>query len=374
MSRAAAPTRRRASAGDAELRVAAHRLLNSVDRELERRRVEADLEPARTTPVDIESLSSLRRGLPGLAALGAAGLRRLATIDPGDVASATRSVADFLNTHARLAQRRRRGETTVDEFGFDQEWTETLVPLVGWVYRNWWRVRAIGVENVPAEGRALLVSNHAGVIPYDGAMVRAALLLEHSQPRHARALVLNGLFSMPGASWLVRRTGNTLAHNKDAVRLLENDELVLVFPEGAKGTGKPYADRYRLRRFGRGGFVEMALRTGSPIIPISIVGSEEIHPNLAELPMLAKLIGMPYAPVTPTFPWLGPAGLIPLPSSWIIEFHPPLHLSAAERNAAGDPGAALEISDRVRDIIQTGVYRNLQRRKSVFAAAEDAPG
>ncbi len=374
MSRAAAPTRRRASAGDAELRVAAHRLLNSVDRELERRRVEADLEPARTTPVDIESLSSLRRGLPGLAALGAAGLRRLATIDPGDVASATRSVADFLNTHARLAQRRRRGETTVDEFGFDQEWTETLVPLVGWVYRNWWRVRAIGVENVPAEGRALLVSNHAGVIPYDGAMVRAALLLEHSQPRHARALVLNGLFSMPGASWLVRRTGNTLAHNKDALRLLENDELVLVFPEGAKGTGKPYADRYRLRRFGRGGFVEMALRTGSPIIPISIVGSEEIHPNLAELPMLAKLIGMPYAPVTPTFPWLGPAGLIPLPSSWIIEFHPPLHLSAAERNAAGDPGAALEISDRVRDIIQTGVYRNLQRRKSVFAAAEDAPG
>ncbi len=367
MSRAAAPTRRRASAGDAGLRVAAHRLLDAVDRELERRRVEADLEPARAAPVDIERLSSLRRGLPGLAALSAAGLRRLATIDAGDVASATRNVADFVNTHAQLAQRRRRGETTVDEFGFDQEWTETLVPLVAWVYRNWWRVRAIGVENVPAEGRALLVSNHAGVIPYDGAMVRAALLLEHAQPRHARALVLNGLFSMPGASWLVRRTGNTLAHNKDALRLLENDELVLVFPEGAKGTGKPYADRYRLRRFGRGGFVEMALRTGSPIIPISVVGSEEIHPNLAEVPGLARLLGMPYAPVTPTFPWLGPAGLVPLPSSWIIEFHPPLQLSAAERNAAGDPGAMLEISDRVRDVIQDGVYRNLKLRKSVFA-------
>jgi 1-acyl-sn-glycerol-3-phosphate acyltransferase len=179
--------------------------------------------------------------------------------------------------------------------------------------------------------------------------------------------VLTGLFSMPGASWLVRRTGNTLAHNADALRLLESDELVLVFPEGAKGTGKPYADRYRLRRFGRGGFVEMALRTGSPIIPISIVGSEEIHPNLAEIPALAKLLGMPYAPVTPTFPWLGPAGLIPLPSSWIIEFHPPLQLSAEERKAAGDPAAMLAISDRVRDVIQAGVYRNLRRRKSVFA-------
>jgi 1-acyl-sn-glycerol-3-phosphate acyltransferase len=374
MSRAATPTRRRAAAGDAELRVAAHRLLTSVDRELERRRVEADLEPARAAPVDIERLSSLRRSLPGLAALGASGLRRLATLDAGDVATATRNVADFLNTHARLAQRRRRGESTVDDFGFDEEWTDTLVPLVAWVYRNWWRVRAIGVENVPAEGRALLVSNHAGVIPYDGAMIHAALLLEHPQPRHARALVLTGLFSMPGASWLVRRTGNTLAHNKDALRLLESDELVMVFPEGAKGTGKPYADRYRLRRFGRGGFVEMALRTGSPIIPISIVGSEEIHPNLAEVPMLAKLIGMPYAPITPTFPWLGPAGLIPLPSSWIIEFHPPLQLTAAERDAAGDPGAMLQISDRVRDVIQAGVYRNLKLRKSVFAYPNPPPG
>jgi 1-acyl-sn-glycerol-3-phosphate acyltransferase len=370
MSRAAAPTRRRASADDAALRVAVHRLLNAVDRELERRRVEADLEPARSAPVDIERLSSLRRSLPGLAALGAAGIRRLASVDVGDVAGATRAVADVVNTYAELAKRRRRGETTVDEFGFDQEWTEKLlVPMVAWVYRNWWRVRTIGVVNVPAEGRALLVSNHAGVIPYDGAMVRAALLLEHPQPRHARALVLNGLFSMPGASWLVRRTGNTLAHNADALRLLENDELVMVFPEGAKGTGKPYADRYRLRRFGRGGFVETALRTGSPIIPISIVGSEEIHPNLAEIPGLAKVLGMPYAPMTPTFPWLGPAGLVPLPSSWIIEFHPPLHLSPEERNGAGDPAIMLAISDRVRDVIQAGVYRNLKRRKSVFAAS-----
>jgi 1-acyl-sn-glycerol-3-phosphate acyltransferase len=367
MSRAASPPRRCATTGEPELRVAMHRLLNAVDRELERRRVEADLDPARAAPVDIEALSSLRRSLPGLAALGAAGLRRLAAVDAGDLAPATRHVADFLNKHRELAQRKRRGETAVDEFGFDREWTETLVPISAWIYRNWWRVEAVGVDNVPAQGRALLVSNHAGVVPYDGGMVRTALLLEHEQPRHARALVLNGLLSMPVASWLVRRTGNTLANNADARRLLEDGELVLVFPEGTKGTGKPYADRYRLRRFGRGGFVEVALRTGSPIIPISIVGSEELHPNLAEIPALAKLLGLPYAPVMPTFPWFGRLGLVPLPSSWIIEFHPPLHLSDEERGAAGDPGLMLAISDRVRDVIQAGVYRNLQRRQSVFA-------
>ena len=368
MSRAASPPRRRATADDATLRIALHRLLDAVDRELEARRVEADLEPVPAAGVDINRLSSLRRGLPGLAMLGASALRRLAAVDGGDVAGAVRGVSDLFSRQAELAERRRHGESSVDEFGFDQEWTESLLlPLIAWVYRNWWRVRAIGVENVPSSGRGLLVANHAGIVPYDGAMVRTALLLEHPQPRHARALVLNGLFSMPAASWLIRRTGNTMAHNDDARRLLERDELVLVFPEGAKGTGKPYADRYRLRRFGRGGFVEMALRTGSPIIPISIVGSEEIHPNLAEVPAVARLLGLPYAPITPTFPWLGPAGLIPLPSSWIIEFHEPVDVSNHGPDAAGDPSTVLAISDQVRDVIQAGVYANLQRRQSVFA-------
>jgi 1-acyl-sn-glycerol-3-phosphate acyltransferase len=368
MSRAASPTlRRRATADDAGLRIALHRLLNAIDGELERRRGETDLEPAPEDPVDITGLSSLRRGLPGLAALSANALRRLATVDGADVTRMVRSAADLVSRHAELAAQRRHGETSVDDFGFDREWTETLVPLSAWVYRNWWRVRAIGVENVPATGRALLVSNHAGVVPYDGAMIRTALLLEHSRPRHARALVLNGLFSMPGASWLMRRTGNTLAHDADALLLLERDELVLVFPEGVKGTGKAYADRYRLRRFGRGGFVQVALQTGSPIVPISIVGSEEIHPNLAEIPGMARLLGLPYMPVTPTFPWLGPAGLVPLPSSWIIEFHEPIAVAAQSADDAAEPGRVLDISDQVRDVIQAGVYRNLQRRQSVFA-------
>jgi 1-acyl-sn-glycerol-3-phosphate acyltransferase len=367
MSRAAAPSRRRASAAEAGLRIALHRLLRAVDSELERRRVDADLEPARGTPVEIGRLSSLRHSAGGLATLAAVAARRLASVDAGDLAVGTRRLADFATTYGQLADRRRRGEIGVDEFGFDSEWTDALLPITAWVYRNWWRVQTIGVENVPADGPALLVANHAGVIPYDGAMVRTAVLLEHPQPRHTRALVLDGLFSMPVASWLMRRTGNTLAHDADARRLLDNGELVLVFPEGAKGTGKQYRDRYRLRRFGRGGFVEVALRSGAPIIPISIVGSEEIHPNLAEIPSVARLLGVPYAPITPTFPWLGPLGLIPLPSSWIIEFHPPLQLSAEERDAVGDPGRMLAVADRVRDVIQAGVYRNLERRRSVFA-------
>lgn len=367
MSPAASPPRRRATAEDASLRLAMHRLLGAVDAELERRRIDAELEPVPGAPVDIERLSSLSRSLPGLARLGAGALRRLTTIGPDDLATAVRGTSDLLARHAELARRRRAGADAVDDLGFDREWTETLLPLAAWLYRNWWRVRAIGIENVPAEGRALLVANHAGVVPYDGAMVRTALLLEHSVPRHARALVLDGLFSMPVASWLMRRTGNTLAHGADARVLLQRDELVLVFPEGAKGTGKAYRDRYRLRRFGRGGYVGVALQTGSPIVPVSIVGSEEIHPNLAEIPGAARLLGLPYAPVTPTFPLLGAAGLVPLPTSWIIEFHPPIDLSGEAAGGPPDPGRALAISDRVRDVIQAGVYRNLERRRSVFA-------
>lgn len=138
-------------------------------------------------------------------------------------------------------------------------------------------------------------------------------------------------------------------------------------PPSARGTGKAYSDRYRLRRFGRGGFVDVAVRASSPIVPVSIVGSEEIHPKLAEIPGVARLLGLPYAPVTLTFPWLGPAGLIPLPSSWIIEFHEPINVAAEGDEDASEPGRVLAIADQVRDVIQAGVYRNLQRRQSVFA-------
>ena len=171
---------------------------------------------------------------------------------------------------------------------------------------------------------------------------------------------------MPVLSWFLRRTGQTLGHPDDTRRLLENDELVLVFPEGVKGTGKQYKDRYRLRRFGRGGFVATAIRAGAPIIPISVVGSEEIYPMIADLAPVARFFGLPYFPVTPFWPWLGPFGLIPLPSRWRIQFHAPIHVEDNPPSAADDQNLVMALADEVRNTIQQGVYDNLKLRRGVF--------
>jgi 1-acyl-sn-glycerol-3-phosphate acyltransferase len=170
----------------------------------------------------------------------------------------------------------------------------------------------------------------------------------------------------PMLSWFLRRTGQTVGHPDDTRRLLERDELVLVFPEGVKGTGKPFKDRYRLRRFGRGGFVATAIRAGAPIIPVSVVGSEEIYPMIADLAPVARAFGLPYLPVTPSWPWLGPLGLIPLPSKWLIKFHPPVHVEAHPPEAAEDRNLVMALADEVRDTIQKGVYENLKLRRGVF--------
>src|SRR5438105_7774712 len=196
----------------------------------------------------------------------------------------------------------------VDDFGFDREYTERLMPLAEWLYRNYWRVSAEGVSNVPGSGRALLVSNHGGVVPYDGAMIRTSIMLEHSQPRHARMLVVNWAFAAPLTSTFLTRTGNVLAHPDNARELLERDELVGVFPEGVKGATKSFRERYKVGRFGRGGFVQVAIRTGAPIVPVAVVGAEEVHPVLLDLSAVGRLIGLPALPITPPFPLLGLLG------------------------------------------------------------------
>ena len=352
---------------DPDLGARVRKLRAAVVAELERRRDAAGLEPADSVPVPIRQLSSLRREMPRLARSTPAAVRELpGAVRELDVLGAVRGLLGFV-AHQRELSRQATSVDRIDEFGFDAEWTETLIPFFDWLYRHWWRVQVRGLDNVPGRGRALLVSNHAGVLPYDGAMIRTALYEDHPAHRHARALILNAFFGVPLISWFLRRTGNTLAHPDDALRLLERDELVLVFPEGAKGTGKPWSRRYRLDRFGRGGFAATAVRTGAPIVPVSVVGSEELHPMLANVRPVANAIGMPYAPVTPTFPWLGPLGLIPLPSSWIIEFHEPIPTSHLAPEAADDAALVMELSDRVRDVIQNGLYANLERRGSVFA-------
>jgi 1-acyl-sn-glycerol-3-phosphate acyltransferase len=261
----------------------------------------------------------------------------------------------------------RRGTAySVDDFGFDPQWTESFLSVFKVLYRDYWRVETTGIENVPATGRALLVANHAGVLPWDGTMIKTAMFVEHPHPRHVRALVASLFMGMPVLSWFLRRTGQTVGHPDDTRRLLERDELVLVFPEGVKGTGKPFKDRYRLRRFGRGGFVSTAIRAGAPIIPVSVVGSEEIYPMIADLAPVARALGMPYVPVTPLWPWLGPLGLLPLPSKWRIQFHEPIHVETYPPDAADDRNLVMALADEVRETIQKGVYENLKRRRSIF--------
>ena len=176
------------------------------------------------------------------------------------------------------------GDYEDDEWGFDEEFADLIEPFFGFLYDTWWRVRAEGLDNVPSHGRALLAANHAGILPWDATMVSMAVLREHPLPRHPRFLVLNWAFDLPWVSTAMRRVGGVVASPYNAMRLLEQDHLVAVFPEGVKGTGKPYSERYRLQRFGRGGFVEIALRTGAPIVPVAIVGSEEIYPKIGDLP------------------------------------------------------------------------------------------
>jgi 1-acyl-sn-glycerol-3-phosphate acyltransferase len=261
---------------------------------------------------------------------------------------------------------RLEGETEDDEWGFDEDFADLVEPFFGFLYDRWWRVKVEGAHRVPAHGRALLASNHAGILPWDATMIDVALLREHPLPRHARFLVLNWAFDLPWISAFIRRVGGVVASPYNALRLLEQDQLVAVFPEGVKGTGKPFAERYRLQRFGRGGFVEIALRTGAPIVPVAVVGSEEIYPKLADVPALARAIGAPFFPVTPTFPWLGPLGAVPLPSKWRIEFCEPIATAHFGADAASDRGLVLELTDLVRETVQQAVYANLVRRGSAF--------
>jgi 1-acyl-sn-glycerol-3-phosphate acyltransferase len=273
-------------------------------------------------------------------------------------------IVQFFYKQQELAKR--GPDYLVDEFGFDPQFTESFLPVFQSFYRDYWRIETTGIQHVPATGRALLVSNHAGVLPWDGTMIKTAVFTEHPHPRHVRALVASTFMGMPVLSWFLRRTGQTVGHPEDTRRLLERDELVLVFPEGVRGTGKKFKERYRLRRFGRGGFVSIAIRAGAPIIPISVVGSEEIYPMVSDMPVVAKLFGLPYFPITPFFPWLGPLGLIPLPSKWRIQFHAPIHVEEHPVSAADDQHLVMALADEVRETIQQGIYENLKLRRGVF--------
>ncbi|RMF16126.1 MAG: acyltransferase family protein [Candidatus Dadabacteria bacterium] len=214
----------------------------------------------------------------------------------------------------------------VDPFGLDPEFEERADRIADFFYRYWWRVDALGVDNIPGGGRTLIVSNHSGMLPYDGAMIKHAVRVHHPARRTVRFLVENFAFYFPILGTLIYRYGGVRASMDNATRLLNDDQLTAVFPEGVKGLGKLYRQRYQLQRFGRGGFIKLALRTRSPIVPVAVIGAEEIHPILAHADFLKKPLRVPYVPITPTFPWLGPLGLVPLPTKWTIVFGEPLTL------------------------------------------------
>ncbi|HEY3003964.1 MAG TPA: lysophospholipid acyltransferase family protein [Kribbellaceae bacterium] len=275
--------------------------------------------------------------------------------------AAERRLAELL----AFLRRRLTGDYEVDEFGFDAELTDAVVlPLLRPLAERWFRVEVRGAENIPADGGALIVANHSGTLPLDG-MVTMLVIRDHTG-RPLRTLGADLVFKTPFVGELARKAGATLAGNDDAERLLGRGELVGVWPEGFKGIGKPFSERYKLQRFGRGGFVSAAMRTGVPIVPCSIVGAEEIYPLVGNIPSLARLLGAPYIPITPFFPLLGLLGLIPLPSKWLIEFGEPIRTDEFAPGAADDPMLVFNVTDQVRETIQQTLYSLLMQRRSVF--------
>lgn len=257
-------------------------------------------------------------------------------------------------------------EDDYDEFGLDQELLKRVKPIFDFLYYHYWRVRVTGIHHVPAQGPAIIVANHSGTLPYDGAMIKNAILNEHPVRCDARFLVEDFVYHFPFLGTLMSRIGGVRASQENAERLLRKGHVVIVFPEGVKGIGKRFKDRYELQRFGRGGFIKLALRTGAPIIPVAVVGAEEIHPLIYKSRILAKPLGIPYLPVTPTLPWLGLLGLVPLPSKWSIQFGKPIHVDQDEHHKQTESLYIHQMSEKVRTKIQEMIDAGLKKRKSVW--------
>jgi 1-acyl-sn-glycerol-3-phosphate acyltransferase len=253
------------------------------------------------------------------------------------------------------------------DHGHDPRFLEQLAPLLDFLYSKYFRVRLLGIENVPAQGPALLVANHSGGVPYDGALLIHGIFRDHPSHRRLRPLVANFAFRSPWMSQVMARIGGVRASAGVARDLLAAGELVCVFPEGLRGVGKLYRERYRLERFGRGGFARLAREAGVPIIPVGIVGAEEIHPVLAKITTLAQPLGLPYIPITPTFPLLGPLGLLPVPTKWTIQIGEPIDCPpATDGTDSNGPQIINETAEIVRGRIDALITDILAHRRSIL--------
>jgi len=253
-----------------------------------------------------------------------------------------------------------------DEFGRDPQFEQKLKPFFDFLYYTYWRVSVEGLENIPNHGRGLIVANHSGTLPFDGSMIRLAVTNDHPSKRDVRFLVEDFVYYLPFIGTYMYRIGGVRASPDNAERLLNKGHLVTVFPEGEKGIGKSYKHRYHLQRFGRGGFIKVAIRSGAPIIPCAVIGAEETHPLLYRIQALAKPFGIPYVPITPTLPWLGAFGLIGLPAKWQIHFGKPIHLGRYGKKALNDELLIHRLSEMVRQNIQDLVMKGLKKRRSIW--------
>ena len=256
----------------------------------------------------------------------------------------------------------RLNEFGYDPFGFRPEILRYMISLGFLACKYYWRVQTFGIDNVPSKGRVLLISNHAGQLPWDGFVIGSSILLETKEPRVVRSMVEKFAYTVPFVGNLLSRLGQIIGTPENCIRLLQNEEAILVFPEGVNGISKLFTERYQLRDFGHG-FMRLALQTKTPIVPIAVIGSEEQMPSLYNFKSIGKMLGLPAMPITPTFPFLGPLGGLPYPVKYRIYFGEPMLFT-------GDPDEEESETEKkvltVRATIQSMIQRGLSERKHVF--------
>lgn len=311
----------------------------------------------RTIPSEtVARLAALERRVEE--ALGQGGLGR-------EVSSRDLLLAGLDQAFAMVAGARRiRPSSALDAMPFGADL------LLGMLYRYWWRVQAVGLERVPSRGRVILAVNRSGtMLPYEPLMLRHALIVEHPAHRDGRPLLDDWIMRLPLVSRALVTEGAVRANVKNARRLLERDEALIVYPEGEQAVAKSFRERYRLARFERGGFARVAIETRTPIVPVAAIGAEEVHPVIARLDRAGRFVGLPTLPLTPTFPWLGLAGLVPLPTKWTFLFGEPLDVPKRYTpDDASDAKAVARLSDQVRERLQALMLEGLRRRRSIFRA------
>ncbi len=258
----------------------------------------------------------------------------------------------------------RSGE--VDEFGMDEVVLNRTRPLLELLYERYWRVDLQGLDQLPEKGPCLLVANRSGLLPYDGLMLSHGIERAHPKAERPRFLVADWLITLPFVQPYLARLGGVRACRENAERLLASGRIVVAFPEGAKGAAKAFRDRYRLKRFGRGGVVRIALENRVPLVPVGIVGAEEAHPVLFKWTTPARSLGLPFLPITPTFPLLGPMGLLPLPTKWVIRIGAPVAIDHLGPDAAEDELLISRMTEDLRSQVQTLVDVALSERQSVW--------